>query len=89
MKRPRILVVGGGFAGMECVHRLERRLTQDEAEITLVTPWSHQLYLPLLPHVAAGVLTPRRSPSRCAAWCTAARSYPGGRSGWTRPPRPS
>ncbi|MDX3236740.1 NAD(P)/FAD-dependent oxidoreductase [Streptomyces sp. ME03-5709C] len=59
MKRPRILVVGGGFAGMECAHRLERRLGHDEAEIRLVTPWSHQLYLPLLPHVAAGVLTPQ------------------------------
>ncbi|WP_329319789.1 NAD(P)/FAD-dependent oxidoreductase [Streptomyces sp. NBC_01262] len=59
MNRPRILVVGGGFAGMECAHRLERRLSADEAEITLVSPWSHQLYLPLLPHVAAGVLTPQ------------------------------
>lgn len=59
MNRPRILVVGGGFAGMECAHRLERRLSPDEAEITLVSPWSHQLYLPLLPHVAAGVLTPQ------------------------------
>jgi NADH dehydrogenase len=59
MSRPRILVVGGGFAGLECAHRLERRLSPDEADITLVSPWSHQLYLPLLPHVAAGVLTPQ------------------------------
>lgn len=35
------------------------RLAPDEADISLVTPWSHQLYLPLLPHVAAGVLTPQ------------------------------
>ncbi|NED08345.1 NAD(P)/FAD-dependent oxidoreductase, partial [Streptomyces sp. SID6648] len=57
--RPRILVVGAGFAGVECVRRLERRLAPEEAEITLVTPFSYQLYLPLLPHVAAGVLTPQ------------------------------
>ncbi|MFF2043667.1 NAD(P)/FAD-dependent oxidoreductase [Kitasatospora sp. NPDC058170] len=59
MERPRILIVGGGFAGLECARRLERKLTPSEAEISLVTPFSYQLYLPLLPHVAAGVLTPQ------------------------------
>lgn len=59
MERPRILVVGGGFAGVECARRLERKLAPTEAQITLVAPFSYQLYLPLLPHVAAGVLTPQ------------------------------
>ncbi|WP_335933202.1 NAD(P)/FAD-dependent oxidoreductase [Streptomyces sp. PTD5-9] len=59
MARPRILVVGAGFAGVECVRRLERRLVPGEAEIALVTPSSYQLYLPLLPQVAAGILTPQ------------------------------
>ncbi|MER6298546.1 NAD(P)/FAD-dependent oxidoreductase [Kitasatospora sp. NPDC001539] len=59
MERPRILIVGGGFAGLECARRLERKLSPSEAEISLVTPFSYQLYLPLLPHVAAGVLTPQ------------------------------
>lgn len=57
--RPRILVVGAGFAGVECVRRLERKLSPDDARITLVTPNSYQLYLPLLPQVASGVLTPQ------------------------------
>ncbi|MEU5714475.1 NAD(P)/FAD-dependent oxidoreductase [Streptomyces sp. NPDC020403] len=59
MARPRILVVGAGFAGIECVRRLERSLAPGEADITLVTPFSYQLYLPLLPQVASGVLTPQ------------------------------
>ncbi|NUU20743.1 MAG: FAD-dependent oxidoreductase [Streptomycetaceae bacterium] len=59
MSRPKIVVVGGGFAGVECLHRLERKLAPAEAELTLVTPTDYQLYLPLLPHVAAGVLTPQ------------------------------
>ncbi|MBT2457742.1 NAD(P)/FAD-dependent oxidoreductase [Streptomyces sp. ISL-86] len=59
MSRSRILVVGAGFAGVECVRRLERRLSPAEAEVSLVTPFSYQLYLPLLPQVAAGVLTPQ------------------------------
>ncbi|MEV7980283.1 NAD(P)/FAD-dependent oxidoreductase [Streptomyces sp. NPDC086519] len=57
--RPRILVVGAGFAGVGCVRRLERRLSPDEADVTLVSPTSYQLYLPLLPQVASGVLTPQ------------------------------
>ncbi len=59
MERPRILVVGGGFAGVECARRLERRLAPSEADIAIVAPFSYELYLPLLPQVAAGVLTPQ------------------------------
>jgi NADH dehydrogenase len=57
--RPRILVVGAGFAGVECVRRLERKLSPEDADVTLVTPFAYQLYLPLLPQVASGVLTPQ------------------------------
>lgn len=59
MQRPRILIIGGGFAGMECAHKLERTLKAQDAELRLISPQDHQLYLPLLPHVAAGVLTPQ------------------------------
>ncbi|WP_329377405.1 NAD(P)/FAD-dependent oxidoreductase [Streptomyces sp. NBC_01716] len=59
MARPRILVVGAGFAGVACLRRLERKLVPGEAEICLVTPFSYQLYLPLLPQVASGVLPPQ------------------------------
>ncbi len=52
-------MIGAGFAGVACVRRLERRLDPSEADITLVTPRSYQLYLPLLPQVASGVLTPQ------------------------------
>jgi NADH dehydrogenase len=57
--RPKILVVGAGFAGVGCVRRLERTLAPDEADLSLVTPFSYQLYLPLLPQVASGILTPQ------------------------------
>ncbi|MDT9686848.1 FAD-dependent oxidoreductase [Streptomyces sp. P9(2023)] len=59
MTRPKILVVGAGFAGIACVRRLERRLATREAQVSLLSPFSYQLYLPLLPQVAAGVLTPQ------------------------------
>ncbi|WP_404816203.1 NAD(P)/FAD-dependent oxidoreductase [Streptomyces thermolineatus] len=59
MARPRIVVVGGGFAAVACARRLARKLSRDEAEIILVSPFSYSLYLPLLPHLAAGVVTPQ------------------------------
>ncbi len=58
-ERPRVVVVGGGFAGFHAARSLSRRLG-DDAEIVLVSATDYFLYLPLLPEVAAGVLEPRR-----------------------------
>ncbi|MGW2231617.1 NAD(P)/FAD-dependent oxidoreductase [Streptomyces formicae] len=59
MSRSRIVVVGAGFAGYRTARTLSR-LTRGRADITLLNPTDYFLYLPLLPHVAAGVLEPRR-----------------------------
>lgn len=56
---PRIVVVGVGFAGHQAARTLSRRLG-NRAEIVVVNPTDHFLYLPLLPEVAAGTLEPRR-----------------------------
>ncbi|WP_018334145.1 NAD(P)/FAD-dependent oxidoreductase [Actinomycetospora chiangmaiensis] len=57
----RIVVVGAGFAGLETVKRLEKVLRSEIAdgsvEVVLVAPNDYMLYLPLLPQVAAGVIT--------------------------------
>jgi NADH dehydrogenase len=58
-RRPRIVIVGAGFAGYECARTLLKR-ARGAAEIVLVNPNDYFLYLPLLPEVAAGVLEPRR-----------------------------
>jgi NADH:ubiquinone reductase (H+-translocating) len=57
--RPRIVVVGAGFAGHTAARHL-LRLLGDSAEITVIDRHDHFLYLPLLPEVAAGALEPRR-----------------------------
>jgi NADH dehydrogenase len=56
--RPRIVVIGAGFAGFYAARGLQRHAP--EAEIVLVNPTDYFLYLPLLPEVAAGILEPRR-----------------------------
>ncbi|MEU6916658.1 FAD-dependent oxidoreductase [Streptomyces olindensis] len=59
MSRPRIVIVGAGFAGYRTARTLSR-MTRGRAHITLLNPTDYFLYLPLLPQVAAGVLEPRR-----------------------------
>lgn len=59
MQRPRIVIVGGGFAGYHAARSLSRSVA-DDAEIVLINPTDYFLYLPLLPEVAAGILDPRR-----------------------------
>ena len=58
-ERPRVVVVGGGFAGFYAARSLSKRLG-DTAEIVLISATDYFLYLPLLPEVAAGLLEPRR-----------------------------
>jgi NADH dehydrogenase len=53
------VIVGAGFAGYRAARTLAR-LARGRAEITVLNPTDHFLYLPLLPQVAAGLLEPRR-----------------------------
>ena len=59
MARPRIVIVGAGFAGYQAAKTLSRRW-RGAAEVILVNPSDYFLYLPLLPEVTGGVLDPRR-----------------------------
>ncbi|MBU7596441.1 NAD(P)/FAD-dependent oxidoreductase [Streptomyces sp. P38-E01] len=58
-RRPRIVIVGAGFAGYQCARTLLRR-TRGAVEVVMINPNDYFLYLPLLPDVAGGGLEPRR-----------------------------
>jgi NADH dehydrogenase len=57
--KPRIVVLGAGFAGYHAARAL-MRLARGRAELAVVNPTDYFLYLPLLPEVAVGLLEPRR-----------------------------
>ncbi|MFE9168883.1 FAD-dependent oxidoreductase [Streptomyces kebangsaanensis] len=59
MSRPRIVIVGAGFAGYRAARTLSR-MSRGKADVTLINPTDYFLYLPLLPQVAVGILEPRR-----------------------------
>lgn len=56
-----IVIVGSGFTGFTCAHRLARilRRRRVQADITIVSPVDYMLYTPLLPDVAGGVVDAR------------------------------
>ena len=56
--RPRVVVVGSGFAGFTCARELVRRLRTEDAELILASPRDYLLYGPLLPEVATGASAP-------------------------------
>jgi NADH:quinone reductase (non-electrogenic) len=58
-RKPRILIVGGGYVGMYTALRLRRRLRRGEAEICVIDPKSYMTYQPFLPEAAAGNLAER------------------------------
>lgn len=47
-----VLILGGGFAGLECA----KRMRNENFRVTLVDRWNHHLFQPLLYQVASGAL---------------------------------
>jgi NADH dehydrogenase len=58
---PRILIVGGGYAGFYTALKLEKWLARGEAEVIMVDPLPYMTYQPFLPEVAAGSIEPRHA----------------------------
>ncbi len=58
---PKILIVGGGYAGFYTALKLEKYLGKNEAEVTLVDPLSYMTYQPFLPEVVAGSIEARHA----------------------------
>nr|WP_194398635.1 FAD-dependent oxidoreductase [Microbacterium atlanticum] len=58
---PKILIVGGGYAGFYTAWKLEKHLRKGEADVTIVDPLPYMTYQPFLPEVAAGSIEARHS----------------------------
>ena len=54
--KKRILILGGGFAGVYAARHLERSLRPDEASISLINQENYWVYQPLLPEVISGLV---------------------------------
>jgi len=76
LAKKRILVLGGGFAGVDCTRKLESYFHSDyNVEITLVSDDNFLLFTPMLPQVVAGTIAPRHIVMPLRALCKKARIY--------------
>src|SRR5437868_3375139 len=70
MEKKHVIIVGGGFAGMNCAHRL---LKNKNVHITLIDKNNYNKFTPLLYQVATSALS-------SAAAATSFRNYFSGKS---------
>jgi NADH:ubiquinone reductase (H+-translocating) len=56
--RTRIIIIGGGFAGVRCARTLRKRLTLEACEIVLFDRENSMAYYPLLAEVAGATIGP-------------------------------
>ncbi len=54
----KVVIAGGGFAGLAAARKLERQVPSDAVQITVVSDDNYMLYTPLLAGAAAGALEP-------------------------------
>ncbi|MFI1397891.1 NAD(P)/FAD-dependent oxidoreductase [Streptomyces sp. NPDC020681] len=69
-RKPQVVIVGGGFAGVETARRFEHlSLRGQQAEVTLISASNYLLFTPMLAEVASGALEPAHisAPIRSAA----------------------
>src|SRR5262249_30024309 len=57
-RKTRIVILGGGFAGVNCAQTLRRALSPAEAEIVLFNHENHLVFTPLLAEVIGAAVNP-------------------------------
>ena len=76
--RTRVVILGGGFAGVECTKRLESYFQDDwDVELVLVSENNFLLFTPMLPQVASGMVETSHIITPIRAICEAATFYEG------------
>src|SRR5919109_2141083 len=76
IKQKRILILGGGFAGVEVLKRLQKEFQNDiSIDITLVSKDNFFLFTPMLHEVSAGTIETRHIATPIRAFCKRAKFY--------------
>src|SRR5919107_143762 len=72
----RILILGGGFAGIEVLRRLQDKFQNNvSVDITMVSKDNYFLFTPMLHEVASGMIETRHIVTPIRAFCNRAKFY--------------
>jgi NADH dehydrogenase FAD-containing subunit len=76
VQQKRIIILGGGFAGVEVLKRLQKVFQNDVSiDITLVSRDNFFLFTPMLPEVSSGMIETRHITTPIRAFCKRAKFY--------------
>jgi NADH dehydrogenase len=76
IKLTRILILGGGFAGIEVLRELQKAFQNDIGiDITLVSRDNFFLFTPLLPEISSGMIETRHIVTPLRVFCNRAKFY--------------
>jgi len=77
-KKKKIVILGGGFAGVECARQLESQFKDNpEIEILMVSEDNFLLFTPMLPQVASGMIETRHIVLPIRTICKKTKFYEG------------
>ena len=72
----RILILGGGFAGIEVLRQLQKAFQNDiSIDITLASRDNFFLFTPMLPEISSGMIETRHIVTPLRAFCNRAKFY--------------
>src|SRR5919197_927609 len=76
IQQKRILILGGGFAGVEVLKRLQKAFQNEVSiDITLVSKDNFFLFTPMLPEVSSGMIETRHIVTSIRIFCNRAKFY--------------
>jgi hypothetical protein len=76
MNRKRIVILGGGFAGMAVLNKLQDRFQTDvSVDITMISKDNYLLFTPMLHEIASGMIETRHIVTPIRTFCTRSRFY--------------
>ena len=75
-KMKRIVIVGGGYAGIRVLNKIQKKFQDDvNVSISLVSESNFFLHTPMLPEMATGTIEPRHIATPIRKFCKRARFY--------------
>ncbi len=76
--KKKVVILGGGFAGVECARKLESEFGNDsEIELVMVSEDNFLLFTPMLPQVASGMIETRHIVMPIRTICKKTKFYEG------------
>ena len=76
MDRKRIVILGGGFAGVAVLNKLQERFQTDvSVDITMISKDNYLLFTPMLHEIASGMIETRHIVTPIRTFCNRSRFY--------------